>query len=102
MSAQPIEPLTIRLLDRDFQINCPPEEHEGLLNAARFLDLRLRDARDHGPSLSMEKLAIMTALNLSDGLLTAQADLKAREDNVDKRLATLTEQLSRQLDGAGH
>lgn len=101
MSAQPAEPLTIRLLDRDFQINCPPEERDGLLEAAHFLDLRLRDARDHGPSLSMEKLAIMAALNLSDNLLKAQSALKTREDSVDKPLAGLTERLARQLDGIG-
>ncbi len=92
------EPISIRILDRDFQINCSEEERENLLDAARFLDLRLRDARDHGPNLSLEKLAIMTALNISDSLLKTQQELKQRSENVDDRLNNLTDRLSRHLD----
>jgi len=92
------EPISIRILDREFRINCEEEERENLMNAARYLDLRLRDARDQGPNLSLEKLAIMTALNISDTMLKAQQELKLRSENVDDRLNTLTDRLSRHLD----
>lgn len=92
------EPTNVRILDREFQINCSEEERDDLLDAARFLDLRLRDARDRGPSLNMEKLAIMTALNISDSLLKAERELQQRSEQVDDRLNQLTDRLSRQLD----
>ncbi len=92
------EPTSIRILDREFRINCSEDERESLLDAARYLDLRLRDARDHGPNLSLDKLTIMTALNISDSLLKAQSELKLRSENVDDRLHNLTDRLSRHLD----
>jgi len=97
--SKPNESITIRILDRELQITCSDEEHEHLLSAARFLDLRLRDARDRGPSLSLEKLAIMTALNISDNLLKAEQELKHRSQNVDDRIEQLTDRVSRHLDG---
>ncbi len=96
--SKPIEPTVVRILDREFRINCSEEEREDLLDAARFLDLRLRDARDRGPNLSMEKLSIMTALNISDSLLKAERELKTRSEQIDGRLGMLTDKLSRHLD----
>lgn len=92
------EPISVRILDREFRINCSEEERDDLLDAARFLDLRLRDARDRGPNLNMEKLAIMTALNISDSLLKAERELAQRSEQVDQRLDLLTDRLSRHLD----
>ncbi len=101
MPQQSAEPISVRILDREFRVNCTPEERDSLMDAARFLDLRLRDARDRGPNLSLDKLAIMTALNISDSLLKAEQELSLRSEQVDERLNHLTDRLSRHLDARG-
>jgi cell division protein ZapA len=48
MSATPpsaSEPVALRLLDREFLIACAPEEREGLLQAATYLDQKMRELR---------------------------------------------------------
>jgi cell division protein ZapA len=95
------QPMTVRVLDREFTINCEPHEREQLLDAARYLDLRMRDARDHGPSLTYEKIAVMSALNICNILLQQERELREREQHIDHRVAALTDKLSRELDDRG-
>ena len=95
------QPITVRVLDREFTINCEPHEREQLLDAARYLDLRMRDARDHGPSLTYEKIAVMSALNICNVLLQQERDLREREQDIDQRVAAINEKLQRELDDRG-
>jgi cell division protein ZapA len=95
------QPITVRVLDREFTINCEPHEREQLLDAARYLDLRMRDARDHGPSLTYEKIAVMSALNICNVLLQQERDLREREQDIDQRVAAINEKLQRELDERG-
>ncbi|HET7359407.1 MAG TPA: cell division protein ZapA, partial [Rhodanobacteraceae bacterium] len=45
MNSPASEPVTLRLVDREFLIACAPEEREGLLEAAAFLDRKMRELR---------------------------------------------------------
>lgn len=55
----------IRILDKDYQVHCPPEQQEALLGAARDLDQRMRDIRRSGNVIGLERIAVMAALNLA-------------------------------------
>lgn len=63
--------VTVTLLDRDYQIACPPEERPALERAARSLDARLRTIRDGGNVVGLERIVVMAALNLSYELQVA-------------------------------
>lgn len=65
--------VTIRLLDKDYQVNCPPGERDALLQSALLLDQRMREIRKAGNVIGLERIAVMTALNLSHELLGLQA-----------------------------
>jgi cell division protein ZapA len=57
--------VSVRILDREYLVACPPGERDALLAAARLLDSRLREMREHSRSATLERLAIMAALNLA-------------------------------------
>ncbi len=59
----------ITLLDRKYLIACTPQEQEDLFRAARFLNERMTDIRLGGKVLSMERLAILAALNITNEML---------------------------------
>ena len=63
--------LVIHLLDKEYRVACPPGEQENLLSAARYLDTQLREVRDTNV-IGLERIAIMTALNMSHELLNAR------------------------------
>ena len=91
------ELVSVRILDREFKVMCQPGERRGLMEAALFLDGQMREIRESGKLTSMEKIAMMCALNLADELLKLRQESVDRRDQVDQRLLDLAER----LDGAG-
>ena len=69
---QDMTTVTITLLEKQYQINCDPEEREELLESARILNQKLSDVRSAGSVIGLERIAIMSALNLSHELVKAQ------------------------------
>ena len=93
------EPITVSILDQDYQFACKPDEHKALKEAANFLDARMREIRGAGRLMALERIAVMTALNLSDELLKLQKNEKHRQQNVDSRIRLLVNELDDALDG---
>ncbi|PPC79910.1 MAG: cell division protein ZapA [Methylotenera sp.] len=89
-----IKGVDVNIMGRDFTVSCTDEERPGLLNAVNFLDKKMRDIRDSGKVIGVERIAIMTALNLSYELLNSKSgdvnigDIKRRislmQDQIDQ------------------
>ncbi|MBL4780696.1 MAG: cell division protein ZapA [Porticoccaceae bacterium] len=73
--------VTILVLDKEYQVHCPPEQRDALQRAALELDQRMRTIRQGGNVIGLERIAIMAALNLSYDLLDTQH--QATENAVD-------------------
>lgn len=67
--------VTVRILDKDYQFSCRPDEKDGLLASARFLDERMREVRKGGRVIGTDRIAVVAAVNLAYDLLQ-----KGRED----------------------
>jgi cell division protein ZapA len=72
MSDNNIQTLDITILDRELRVACPEEERAELLDAVAYLDKRMREIRDAGKVTSVERIAIMAALNIAHELLTTR------------------------------
>ena len=90
--------LDIKILDRELRISCPEDERGELLDAVAYLDKKMREIRDAGKIASVERIALMAALNITHELLTTKvgkgidlADLKRRmnamQTAIDEALA---------------
>jgi len=64
-----IETFSVHILGKDYQVACPPDERDALLRAATELDRRMRDIRQSGNVIGVERIAVMAALNLSNEVL---------------------------------
>ena len=56
--------VSVRILDKEYTISCPPEDREGLLASARELNERMQELRASGMVLGAERMAVLTALNV--------------------------------------
>ena len=63
-----IKGVDVSIMGRNFTVSCTDEERPGLINAVNFLDKKMRDIRDSGKVIGVERIAIMTALNLAHEL----------------------------------
>lgn len=87
------EVVTVRIVDREYQVACTPEERRGLMEAALYLDGQMREIRESGRLSSLEKIAVMCALNMADELLKQRQQNVDRSENVDQRILDLARKL---------
>ena len=69
--------VTVKILDKDYQVACPPEQEKGLIEAARHLDKQMRKVRDSGKVIGLERIAVMVALNMAYEVLNKDAPAAA-------------------------
>jgi len=62
----------VNILDKEYQVSCPEREKAALTRAAAELDKRMRSIRSAGSIVGLERIAVMTALNLCHELQQAQ------------------------------
>ena len=72
MSSESARTLDVTILDREFRVVCPEVERPELLDAVAYLDKKMHEVRDIGKVVTIEHIAIMTALNIAHELLTTR------------------------------
>ncbi len=80
------EPVTIRILDRDYTVGVSEAERASLTAAARLLDVRMRDLRGTNKMVSPDRLAVLTALNLAHELQQLRDDAGNHDGDAFKLL----------------
>lgn len=91
----PQQPTTVevKILDKEYLVACPEEEQDALLQAARHLDIKMREIRSSGKVFGTERIAVMAALNITHELLerdtmsgAASSILNAMDEKLDNAL----------------
>ncbi len=96
--------VSIRILEKEYLIACPHEERSALLDAAEFLNVKMREIRDSGKVVGLDRVAVMAALNLANDLLKMQDKERRAEVENGNRVRALRERIdaavnrSQQLD----
>ena len=85
--------LTISIMNKEFQVACPEGEEEALQRAARYLSEQMQEIRQSGKVVGMDRIAIMTALNMSHELLSGQSKVQTSQDYAKLRIRTLNDRL---------
>jgi len=85
-------PVTVRILEREYQVACAEDERESLQAAAEFVDRRMKEVRQRGNVIGTDRVAVMAALNIAHELLAAQAGeaslarVRDRIEELDQRV----------------
>jgi len=88
-------PVSVNILDREFLIGCTPEEKPGLIAAAAYLDVKMREIRANARSAGVDRIAVMAALNIAHELV----QLRAHNESDNGALAQHLQMLRAKLDG---
>jgi cell division protein ZapA len=90
-------PVTVNILDREFLIGCTPEERPGLLAAASYLDGKMREVRGASRMQSVDRIAVLAALNMAHELLQAKTHSESHSNVVAQQLQALRAKLDAAL-----
>lgn len=61
--------VSVRILEKEYQVACMPEERTDLLDCAELLNRKMREIRDSGNVIGLDRIAVMAGLNLAHELL---------------------------------
>lgn len=89
------EPVSIRLLDREYTVGCEPGERDSLLAAAKLLDSKMREIRGNNRMAALDRVAVLAALNFAHELQQMRSDNEGRDRELERTLGDL----HRKLDG---
>jgi len=87
--ASEVKAVTIRVLDKEYQVACPVNEQDALLDSARFLDEKMREIRDARKMVGADRIAVIAALNMAHDLLSCQSGDPSEGEVTDKELRSL-------------
>ena len=94
------QPINVSILDKDYKISCPVGEQPALLASAEYLDSKMREVRDSGNIIGSERVAVITALNITNDLLNSSQIDKNISQDLSPRLKNLESKISRVLEDA--
>lgn len=88
MSAD-MQPVRVHILDKDYQIACPADERDALIESARYLDQQMRTIRQGGKVIGLERIAVMAALNITHELIRQGQQSDKGNQDLSERLRKL-------------
>ncbi|HEY8053573.1 MAG: cell division protein ZapA [Steroidobacterales bacterium] len=88
--------VSVRIMEKEYVVACPYDERAALLDAAEFLNARMREIRDTGKVVGLDRIAVMSALNLAHEFLK----IKDRESKVDSGAGTRVRALRERVESA--
>jgi cell division protein ZapA len=89
--------VSVRILEKEYQVACLPEERSELLDSAEFLNNKMREIRDGGNIVGLDRIAVMAALNLSHELLKIRNRGDAAQGDVGRKVRQMRERVETAL-----
>ena len=93
MSQQDQARVSVRIMEKEYVVACPYEERSALLDAAEFLNARMREIRDSGKVIGLDRIAVMAALNLAHEFLKGRERESKLDGGTGQRLRALRERV---------
>ena len=89
--------VSVRILDKEYQVACESEERTDLLDSAEILNSKMLEIRDSGRVIGLDRIAVMAALNMANDLLHAQARDRLIEGDLSGRLKNISDRVESAL-----
>ena len=89
--------VSVRILDKEYQVACPASERTDLLDSAEVLNEKMREIRDSGRIVGLDRIAVMAALNMANDLLHAKERDKQLEGDFSDRLKVISDRVESAL-----
>jgi cell division protein ZapA len=90
--------VSVRILEKEYHITCPIEERSALLDSAEFLNMKMREIRDSGKVVGLDRIAVIAALNMANELIRFRNRDSNLESDVGGRLRILRERVESALE----
>ncbi len=84
---------TIEILGKMYPIRCPESELASLQQAAEYLNQKMTEVEASGKAINLERIAIITALNISNQYLQLDQQKNNHMNKINQRITHLQNKL---------
>lgn len=84
---------TVDILGKPYAIRCAEEEVNALQSAASYVDQCMKEVQASGKAINLERIAVITALNIAHELLQAKEQKISVVQRINERLSQLQEKI---------
>jgi cell division protein ZapA len=89
--------VSVKILEKEYQVACPVDERPALLDSAAYLNRKMREIRDSGKVIGLDRIAVMAALNIVNELLQARGHDEGIETDLAARIKAMRERVESAL-----
>ena len=91
--------LDVNIMGREFRVSCTEEERRELLKAVDHLNSKMREIRDTGKIIGVERIAIMAALNIAHEYLSTRMDGGFDVREFKRRMSSMQATIDQAMNG---
>lgn len=92
------KPVQVRILEKDYMVACPEEQRDALRESAHYLDRKMRQIRESGKVIGLDRVAVMAALNITHEMLQERALSIHSDRSVTERIRSLQQKIENALE----
>lgn len=85
--------VSVTILDKEYQISCPSDEVDALMESAAFLDHRMKEIKKNSQVYGLERVAIMAALNIANDYISQSNQTSEITGSQEDSLKILTQKV---------
>jgi cell division protein ZapA len=89
--------VNIKILEKEYQIACPADERKSLIESAELLNNKMREIRDSGKVVGLDRIAVMAALNIANELISTGDVSTHLETKVKYKVVEMRERIESAL-----
>lgn len=91
------KPVSIHIMGNEYHVASPEDEVAKLEEAARALDKRMKEIKEGGRIIGLERVAVMAALNLSYELMHGETTSLEESNETNQRIQKLQQKIDSAL-----
>ena len=88
----------IHIMDKEYLVSCPKDEQDALLESARYLNDRMTDIRESGRVVGIDRIAVMTALNMAHDIIALDRNGGGEAGSCGERIRSLNARIGEAMD----
>jgi len=90
-------PVTIKILNQNYDVFCHEGEKEVLFNSADLLNDKMMKTKAEGKTIGLDRIAVISALNFASDSLNHKEITNALNSTIKERILNLNQKLDKIL-----
>lgn len=92
-----VRTVTVSIFDKEYQVSCKTDEVAALRQSAQYVDKKMREIKSSSTILGLDRIAVMTALNIANEFLRASQKTENVITSQAAEITHLTDKLDQAL-----